>query len=137
MSDDSTPTRPIGWWLSEAGASLDAAFERCLEDREVDRRGWQVLASLARRPVSHSEIVKVLASFDSPVAVDEVVGDLISRGWVEESAGLLRLTRAGEREQTALKPLIDNVRLQVTRALPGDDYVTLIRLLEQLIDGLR
>lgn len=137
MSDDSTPTRPIGWWLSEAGASLDAAFERCLEGREVDRRGWQVLASLARRPASRSEIVSMLASFDSPVAVDEVVGDLTARGWVEESADQLRLTRAGEREQAALQPLIDDVRKQVTRALPDDDYVTLIRLLEQLINGLR
>lgn len=31
--------RPIGWWLKEADARLDAAFDRALEGRGVDRRG--------------------------------------------------------------------------------------------------
>ncbi|MDP8907614.1 MAG: hypothetical protein M3N47_00540, partial [Chloroflexota bacterium] len=63
MTDKQVLARPIGWWLKEADARLDAAFDRQLQSRNVDRRGWQVLASLARRPTSRSELIASLAAF--------------------------------------------------------------------------
>jgi hypothetical protein len=42
--------RPIGWWLKEADARIDAAFDRVLEGFHTVRRSWQVLSSSARRP---------------------------------------------------------------------------------------
>jgi len=129
-------SRPIGWWLKEADSRLDAAFDRRLAGRNVDRRGWQVLASLARRPARRSELVASLAAFDHPTVVEAVVSELHSRGLIEESDGLLRLTAGGEREQLELAPAIDAVRSQVAAALPRDDYVTLVRLLERLVTAL-
>ncbi len=64
------------------------------------------------------------------------MADLTSRGWIEESSGLLRLTREGEREQAALATVVDDIRRQVAAALPQDDYVTLVRLLQRLTQGL-
>jgi hypothetical protein len=61
---------------------------------------------------------------------------LAARGWLAETDGVLRLTVDGAREQTALAPLVDDVRRQVSEALPQDDYVQLVRLLERLIAGL-
>jgi hypothetical protein len=136
VSDEQALARPIGWWLKEADARLDAAFDDRLRNRHVDRRGWQVLASLAGTPTSRSELIESLAAFDTPDVIEGVVGDLVSRGWVEESSGLLRLTSAGEREHAALAPLVDDVRRQVAAALPPDDYVMLIRLLERLVTAL-
>ncbi|HEV2088599.1 MAG TPA: hypothetical protein VGR21_09830 [Cryptosporangiaceae bacterium] len=137
MGDEPALRRPIGWWLKEADARLDAAFDRRLQGRDVDRRGWQLLASLARQPASRSELVESLAAFDPPEVIERVVDDLASREWIEESGGLLRLTRAGESEQAALAPLVDEVRREVASALPQEDYVTLVRLLERLVTGLR
>ena len=136
MTDEQALAHPIGWWLKEADARLNAAFDVRLRSRDVDRRGWQVLASLAGRPTSRSGLIESLAAFDAPDVVEGVVADLVSRGWVEESSGLLRLTSAGERKQAALAPLVDDVRRQVAAALPQDDYVMLVRLLERLVTAL-
>ncbi len=48
MSDQGASTRPIGWWLKEADVRPVAAFDSALEGTDVDRRSWQVLASLSR-----------------------------------------------------------------------------------------
>lgn len=129
-------SRPIGWWLKEADARLDAAFDRSLIGRTVDRRGWQVLATLTRRPTSREELVASLAAFDSPAEIDAALSDLSSQGWIDDSAGLLRLTADGQREHADLAPLVDDVRGQVAAALPQEDYLTLVNLLERLVAAL-
>jgi hypothetical protein len=129
---DNALLRPIGWWLKEA----DAAFDRNLDGRNVDRRGWQILASLARSPTRRSDLVTSLAAFDSPTAIEVALGSLIANNWIEMSAGLLRLTPDGEHEHADLAPLVDDVRSRVAKALPQDDYLTLVRLLERLVAAL-
>ena len=86
MTEKQALSRPIGRWLKEAAARLDAAFERSLKGSNVDRRGWQLLASLARRPTPRAELVSSLAAFDSPTALDSALSHLISNGWIEASA---------------------------------------------------
>ena len=136
MTNMQAMSRPVGWWLKEADARLDAAFDRSLAGRDVDRRGWQVLATLARRSTTREELVATLAAFDSPAAVEVVVHGLSSLGWIEEDGGLLRLTADGEREHADLAPLIEGVRGRVAAVLPPDDYITLVRLLERLVAAL-
>src|SRR5664279_225628 len=136
MTDEQALSRPIGWWLKEAGARLDAVFDRSLQGCGLDRRGWQVLASLARRPTRLAELICSLSSFDPPAAVEAVVDDLTSRGWIGESAGLLRLTPVGDRQYADLSLLIDDVRGQVAAALPQEEYLTLVRLLQRLVVAL-
>jgi hypothetical protein len=64
VMDQHALARPNGWWLNEANSRLDAAFNDALQITGVDRRGWQVLDSLARGPVSRAELVDSLAAFD-------------------------------------------------------------------------
>lgn len=128
--------RPVGWWLKEADARLDAAFDACFSARGADRRSWQVLATLARSPAPRTDVIASLASFDEPAVIEGVVDELERRGWVDISGGTLRLTQAGADEQAALIPLVERVRHQVATALPEDDYVKLVRLLARLVDGL-
>lgn len=128
--------RPIGWWLKEADARLDAAFDSSLGARGVDRRGWQVLATLATSSTPRAEVVTSLASFDEPAVVDGVIDGLKRRGWIDESGGALRLTPAGVQEHATLVPLVENVRCLVATALPEDDYVTLVRLIARLVASL-
>jgi len=136
MADEQVPRRPIGWWLKEADKRLDAAFDRRLESRGVDRRAWQMLASLASRPMTRSELADSLASFDARAVLDDVVVGLQERNWVEQSAELLRLTEEGEHEHAALVPLVNDVRQLVASALLPDEYGTLARLLQQLVAAL-
>lgn len=136
MTDEHALRRPIGWWLKEADARIDAAFEGSLKERGVSRRDWQVLSSLSRTPSSRTDITDYLSRFDEPAAVESVVDGLRHRGWIKESEGLLHLTAAGTNELAACAPLIVEVRQKVSAALPGDDYVTLLRLLERLVTAL-
>ncbi len=138
MDDDrQNQRRPLGWWLKEADGLIDAAFDDTLAGCGVDRRGWQVLASLARRPVGQADLVASLAAFDTADVVDGVVRGLRGRGLVEEADGLLRLTARGAAEQAALAPRVDAVRRKVSAALPPEDYLTLVGLLARLVEGLR
>ena len=134
--DEPILRRPIGWWLKEADARLDAAFDFTLHTQGIDRRGWQVLATLARSSTRRVDVVAVLAAFDEPAVVEGVVDELRRRGLVAESDGALRLTALGAQEQEALAPLVENVRHQVAAALPEDDYLILVRLLARLVAGL-
>ncbi|HEX6516585.1 MAG TPA: hypothetical protein VF049_13530 [Nocardioidaceae bacterium] len=133
MSDEQVLRRPIGWWLKEADARLDAAFDNALAEHDVDRRRWQVLATLARSSARRADVVTALATFDEPAVVDSVVDDLRRRGWLAESDGALRLTPDGVRTQETLAPLVDRVRQSVTGALSDDEYATLVRLLARLV----
>ena len=133
---DAALARPIGWWLKEADARLDAAFDRALDGFPLDRRGWQVLSSLARRPSGEAELAEVLRAFDPPHVVHDVVGRLVSSGWVTSVDDGLRLTDEGVRQHAAIVPRIEQVRHQVSAALPRDDYVALVHLLQRLVEGL-
>lgn len=136
LTDEQLLARPVGWWLKEADARLNAAFDRTLERSPVDRRGWQILSSLARRPASRAELVASLSSFDSPELIHGVVRELEGHGWLEQEDERLQLTPSGAQTQTELAPLVARVRQQIQAALPQDDYVNLIRLLAQLTEAL-
>jgi hypothetical protein len=151
MAPGTGSARPIGWWLKEADRRLDAAFDAALAGQGpagdgvagdavlgdgVDRRGWQVLASLARGSSGRSELVAGLAPFDGAEAFDGVISGLQGRGWVTEAEGMLRLTGDGERAHAVLAPLVGSIRETVAAALPGEDYPTLIALLERLVTAL-
>jgi hypothetical protein len=126
--------RPIGWWLKEADARLDAAFARELAEFGVDRRAWQVLASLADGARTRDELAAALAAFDASDAVDRVVDQLTRDGWVAESDAGLRLTSEGVARRRELAARVGTIRDRVRDALPGDDYVTLVRLLQRLVE---
>ena len=94
-----------------------------------------MLASLATRPMTRSELGDSLASFDARAVLDDVVVGLHERNWVEQSAELLRLTEEGEHEHAALVPLVNDVRQLVAAALPPDEYGTLVPA-QQLVAAL-
>lgn len=129
--------RPVGWWVKAADGALDGAFDAALEGTGVDRRRWQLLASLAGGPVGEAGLLAPLAHFDPPGALASALADLRDRGWVEESGGHLRLTADGVAQHGALAPRVAAVRGRVSAALPPEDYSTLVTLLERLVEGLR
>jgi hypothetical protein len=132
-----TGIRPIGWWLKEADARLEAAFDVRLRAYGVSsRRGWQVLASVARAPVRRTTLVSELALFDPPEVSDRLVDDLLDEGWLAEGTGMLRLTAEGEDLHARLIAAVGEIRGWVADALPGDDYATLVNLLRQLVEAL-
>ncbi len=136
MVDRQEVSSPIGWWLKEANARLDAAFEIALADTGVDRRGWQVLATLGRGQSTRADLSSALLSFDPPAVVALVIDGLVSAGCIEESAEGIALTTKGADRLVTLVPVVEGVRRQVTDALSAEEYIALIALLAQLIERL-
>ncbi len=56
MESDDALRRPIGWWLKEADARIDAA----LDGMDVDRRRWQVLTTLTEGPATVDDFADAL-----------------------------------------------------------------------------
>lgn len=135
MTDEPALARPIGWWLKEADTRLNVALDAALAGTGVDRRGWQLLTSLSRQSSRRADLVGTLASFDPPAAIEEILDRLSSRGWIEDSTDVVRLTPTGAAKREALVPLVDGVREQVAAALPGPEYTVLVGLLSRLVEA--
>jgi DNA-binding MarR family transcriptional regulator len=136
VNEDQPTRRPIGWWLKEADARLERAFDAAFLAAGRTRREWQVLNTLSDRPTSTEDLVGALAPFASRNDILSVVDALMARGEVRLTDGTLRVTEDGARAHAELASSVAQVRERVTAALPGDDYGTLVRLLARLVEGL-
>lgn len=136
MAGSDPLARPIGWWLKEADARIDAAFDAALAGTGLDRRRWQILTWLSRAPSSVEEVISQLGIFDDAAAVSAVVDDLVERGLVERESDRLALTPAGVDEQEAATRRVGGVRTRVVEAVGQEGYATLVNLLAQLVRGL-
>ena len=112
--DDNGPSRPLGWWLKEADACIDAGFESALAATGLDRRRWQLLASLAHEPRSRSGLAAALRRFHDVATVDAIVDDLASRGLVvARASGMVELTADSRAGHADAAELVGGVRARV------------------------
>lgn len=128
--------RPLGWWLKEADGRIDGAFDRALGLRGLDRRRWQVLASLARGSMAQADVAAALSRFDDDAEIAEIVTDLVARGLVHRDADdRLQLSGRGVRVQQEAAREVGVIRDRVGAALGEAGYEELIDLLMQLVDA--
>lgn len=138
MGDNShdRSARPVGWWLKEADARIDAAFDRALGLHDLDRRRWQILATLARGPSTQGGIAAALSRFDDDAEIAAVVADLFDRRMVRRGADdLVEITDRGVRAQRQAAQQVDGIRTRVGAALGDDGYQQLIALLMRLVEA--
>jgi hypothetical protein len=130
-------SRPLGWWLKEADARIDAAFDRALRLRGLDRRRWQILATLARGPFTQRGVAAALSRFDDDAEIAAIVADLLERGMVRHGGDdQLELTDRGTHAQQQAAREVDVIRARVGTALGPDGYEQLIALLTRLVEAL-
>jgi len=134
VSEPQVERRPIGWWLKQADALIEQAFEDAFDGGTINRRQWQVRESLARAPQSEPDLLKTLESFEgAQAAVHELRG---LRLLIDGPDGMLTLTHAGVAAHATAAAAVTKVRGAVSAALPAENYPTLSRLLSELVDGL-
>jgi hypothetical protein len=128
--------RPIGWWLKEADAALEGAFDAAVGAAGIHRRGWQILSTLAAGPTTRQHLADELARFDPAAVVGTVIDDLVARGWVVEGEPI-SLTDEGHVAAADLATRVGEIRGRVGAALPDGDYDTLVHLLGRLVAAIR
>lgn len=123
--------RPLGFWLRHLHNLLDTHFALVLGDLGADRGQWQLLHTLARGPRGRADLQRELAPFwqdDSP-GLERTLADLAARGWTEERAGVVALTRDGAAAHAALAARVERLRSVVTAGLTPQQYQETIRTL--------
>lgn len=81
------PPRPIGYWLKRLDRTIEDRFDRDLTRWSLTRRHWQILNTLSAGPALESTVAEALAPFwvDGAITQQEVLDDLLRRGWVKIS----------------------------------------------------
>jgi DNA-binding MarR family transcriptional regulator len=129
-----TPSRPIGYWLKRLDRTIEDAFDRDLACWSLTRRHWQVLNTLAAEAASDATIAQALAPFlaEGAITQQEVLEDLLRRGWLERSDALLSLTAAGVQAHSLVSSQVNVTRAKILDGLSPEDYATVLRLLERM-----
>ena len=140
MPERKTPHLPIGYWLKKADELLTARINEAQRANGLSRTEWQILNVLHETPAaSRGEIIEVLHPFGEPEKLGSIIDGLVGRGLVEaEGAGAeaLRLTEAGRALHRTALEVQQKVRERAVRGISEADYVTTVRVLQQMVKNL-
>lgn len=140
MAESKTPNLPIGYWVKRADQVLTARINEAQQAHGLSRTMWQVLNVLYEAgPASSARLGEPLRPFADAAALGGALSDLAGRGLVEgegsDSDGY-RLTTLGRRTHEAALTLQKGVRRQAMEAISDTDYLTAVRVLQQLVQNL-
>ena len=140
MSEPKKPNLPIGYWLKKADELLTARINEAQEANGLTRTGWQILNFLHETSTaSGSQIIDVLKPFADADTLKATIDALARRGLVEEAGtqpGTLRLTDQGRALHAAALDVQMKVRRQAVQGISEADYVTTVRVLQQMVANL-
>jgi DNA-binding MarR family transcriptional regulator len=125
--------RPIGYWLKRLDQLIEARLDSALAADGLSRRAWQVLNVLHDGRVREDAIAEAL----HPFQLDDIVGELERRGWVERDGdGRHRLTDEGAAVQVAVSGRVQAFRTAMTAGLTAPEYAATVRTLRVMAENL-
>ncbi|QEW01225.1 hypothetical protein F6J84_14720 [Microbacterium caowuchunii] len=127
--DETTPDRPLGFWLHTTDRVISARIAEALADEGVDRRDWMLL-NLLSGDVQDPER---LARF---VHRGRRLSALHARGWAEWADGTWTLTTEGRAVKDRLAEKVAGVRAQVADAVSPEDFATMMASLQAISRSL-
>jgi hypothetical protein len=140
MPEEIQLSHRFGYWLKRVDNLIEATQERTFAAEKLTRREWQVVSLLSRSPRDAAGLTDALRPFLGPGAItlDEVTGDLDSRGWLtRDGMGLYALTAAGQAGHAAVEERLNEVfRSTFLTGLTQDDYYGTMRVLQRMAENL-
>lgn len=140
MSEQKKPHLPIGYWVKKVDELLTARIDEVQEANGLSRTQWQILNVLYETSsASRDQIIDVLSPFGNADTLGSAITSLVNRGLVEEDefeAGTLRLTAQGRDLHATALEAQQKLRLQAVRGIGEADYVTTVRVLQQIVTNL-
>jgi DNA-binding MarR family transcriptional regulator len=133
-----TPHRPFGYWIKEIDRRIEEDFGRLLAAEGLERRGWQVLNTVAAAPVPTATLDERLAPFldANEPSVRGYVEALAARGWVTPDGDLWTITEEGRRGHERASATIHAARRRIMDGISDDEYRTLMDLLPRVAANL-
>jgi DNA-binding MarR family transcriptional regulator len=129
-----TTDRPIGLLLRTLDRLIEDRFDRALGDRNVTRRQWQLLHTLAAGDRTLDELTAAVQPF---LATGETVHrhlePLVEAGAVR---GAYALTDSGRALHDDLVRAVGEIRDRTVAGLPDGEYQRTVATLEAMIGNL-
>jgi DNA-binding MarR family transcriptional regulator len=142
MTQPAGPQRPIGYWLKQVDALLTEEIDRAQAQHGVTRLEWQTLNLIAAQgSTSRTSLHTTLAPFADDQRLDEIAGQLVTRGFVAASASetgeaTYALTSTGQQQHAAILSTQQRVRQRATEGISADEYAAAVDVLQRMAHNL-
>lgn len=123
---ETTPTRPLGYWLRAVDRLLAREFETAFEKDGASRRDWRLLNMLA----DDSGAPEWRARLERHGG--KKLRTLVERGWVTHNDGAWTLTDEGRAASARLADAAGDIRARVAAAVSPEDFATTLASLEAI-----
>ena len=140
MTKETNLKRPIGYWLKQVDQLLTERIDEAQAVHGVTRTDWQILNLLKENGRASDELIfSVMHTFVDAAKFQEIIYHLIDQGWIDETlaSGELQLTCAGYDQHARIFATQKEVRQRAMQGVIQEDYVTVIRVLQQMVENLR
>jgi hypothetical protein len=131
--------QPIGWWSGEAYRRVVGAIRAELAVEDLTQPHWWTLNHVSGAPGrwTRAALVERLASYDD-LGIDFTVvfDDLVTRGWLAETAGHLTLTDEGEAALRRARTRNLRAHQRTHEGISEADYVTTVNVLRRMVANL-
>lgn len=131
--------RPIGYWLKAADRAITARVDAVQRAEGVTRLEWQVLNTIFEAGrCSPEQIVATLHMFLDRPTLDTLLTGFRDRGWLQgDTGGEIALSEAGRQAHARILARQQEVRQQLMRGISAEEYTTVVRVLQRIVDNLR
>ena len=132
--------KPIGYLARRLDEAITEYVDTLMTTNfEVGRRHWQLMRRVHDSPaLPAAEYIESAKVFYGEDVVRDIIGTVESRGWLTRSPDSeeMTLTEQGEVAFARMKETQDNTWDALLKGLTMDDYITVVTLLEKMIDNL-
>ncbi|MCB0194168.1 MAG: hypothetical protein KDJ65_19610 [Anaerolineae bacterium] len=143
MSQTQKPHLPIGYWLKQADNLITEHINQAQAANGLSRSDWQVLNTLAEAgPISKEQIFTFMRTFISASELENILTSLIERGWAEavgqdgDNSIAFQLSDEGRQQHASILTVQKEVRQQAMQGISEDEYATVVRVLQQIVNNL-
>lgn len=137
--DDAPVVVRIDQYGGDLAAYRDDAHLAAWQSHQIDGRGWEALTFIWRGDATTLDELTTKLDRHGYTRAEyaEAVSDLLARGWVEEEAGIYRVTPTGRQVRQAAEDLTDAYFYAPWSCLGQDELGQLQDLLVRFRDGVR
>ena len=138
MYEMNTDQRPIGFWLKHLDGQIEQVFDHVLAERDLHRRHWQVLNTMCDGRADQNTLAEGLRPFwtDGETSIQEVLQDLVDRGWLRADGTDYTITEAGQRARADLLGSVAKIRRAMFDGFTEDEYSAIVASLARMSANL-
>jgi len=142
MMESKTSNLPIGFWLKKVDQLLTDRINHIQASNGVSRLEWQTLNTLFEREGgSKEDLHTILAPFTDKSTLSKILARFTELNWIDISNNdkgtiIYHLNSEGKQQHQRVFQAQQEARELTMKGITAEDYLTVIRTLEQIAANL-